>query len=81
MKVSSAGQHQRKRRRINRLLDFSVDVYRKAEAFGAFAGQPETILTAGGSVYFDRVVERYRLAQLGPAVRVILRGGCSLTGM
>jgi D-serine dehydratase len=50
-----------------------------AAAKGAFADHAETILTAGGSVYFDRVVERYRLAQLGPGVRVILRGGSSLT--
>jgi D-serine dehydratase len=64
---------------INRLLDLSVDVHRLAEEMGAFDGLAETILTAGGSVYFDRVVERYRLAQLGPSVRIILRGGSSLT--
>lgn len=64
---------------IDGLLDLSVDIHRLAERLGAFAGKSETILTAGGSVYFDRVVERYRLAQLGPGVRVILRGGCSLT--
>lgn len=49
-------------------------------ATGAFAGAPEILVTAGGSIYFDRVV-----AILGAEwglrrpVRVVLRSGCYLT--
>jgi D-serine dehydratase len=64
---------------IDRLLDLTVEIYRAARQRGAFDERAEAILTAGGSVYFDRVVKRFSTAQLDPGTRVILRGGSSVT--
>jgi D-serine dehydratase len=47
---------------------------------GAFDGVDEVLVTAGGSLFFDRVV--HHLAggwELGRPVRVVLRSGCYLT--
>jgi D-serine deaminase-like pyridoxal phosphate-dependent protein len=45
---------------------------------GAFEHAPEIIVTAGGSAFFDVVVEH--LARIWPAgVRMVLRSGCYLT--
>ncbi len=66
-------------REVDRLLDLTADLYRHARDTGAFAGRAETILSAGGSAFYDRVVERFRLAQLGPETRIVLRGGSCLT--
>jgi D-serine deaminase-like pyridoxal phosphate-dependent protein len=47
---------------------------------GAFAGQEEIVVTAGGSAFFDRVVDCLTPAwDLELPVRVVLRGGCYLT--
>jgi D-serine dehydratase len=64
---------------VDQLLDMSVDVFRLARELDAFEPHVQPILTAGGSVFFDRVVERYRLAQLGSDVRIVIRGGSCLT--
>src|SRR5204863_6442617 len=37
------------------------------------------VLTAGGSVFFDRVVERLSSLELGRHVRLVLRSGCYVT--
>jgi D-serine dehydratase len=64
---------------VDRLLDLASELYFHAYRSGAFGGRAETILTAGGSAYYDRVVERFREAQTVPGTRVILRGGSCLT--
>lgn len=51
---------------------------------GDFAGRDEILVTAGGSLFFDRVVEvlggRWQDERPGmPPVALILRGGCYLT--
>jgi D-serine deaminase-like pyridoxal phosphate-dependent protein len=46
-------------------------------AAGSFAEQEELVVTAGGSIYFDRVAEQ--LASGDPRVRVVVRSGCYLT--
>ncbi|MEO7243364.1 MAG: alanine racemase [Variovorax sp.] len=64
---------------VDRLLDLTVDLYQSARDNAAFTRSGEGILTAGGSAYYDRVIERFRLANLGPDTRIVLRGGSSLT--
>ncbi|WP_375508871.1 alanine racemase [uncultured Caballeronia sp.] len=39
----------------------------------------DQILSAGGSLYFDRVVRAFERYQDDPKVKIILRGGCVLT--
>lgn len=66
-------------RDVDRLLDLTVDVLHDAHAKGAFAGREETILTAGGSAYYDRVIDRFKRARNVPGLRIVLRGGSCLT--
>ncbi|HET8755390.1 MAG TPA: alanine racemase [Solirubrobacteraceae bacterium] len=46
---------------------------------GAFARVDEIVATAGGSAFFDRVVDALRFDGLSRPVRVVLRSGCYLT--
>jgi D-serine deaminase-like pyridoxal phosphate-dependent protein len=47
---------------------------------GSFRGSEQIVLTAGGSAFFDLVVDRLRGPWPGDAdVRVVLRSGCYLT--
>jgi D-serine deaminase-like pyridoxal phosphate-dependent protein len=46
-------------------------------AGGAFDARDEIVVTAGGSIYFDRVAEL--LASTDPRVRIVVRSGCYLT--
>lgn len=49
-------------------------------AEGAFSGAPEIVVSAGGSTYFDRVVQVLAAPwRLRRPVRVVLRSGCYLT--
>jgi D-serine dehydratase len=66
-------------RRVDSVLDFTVEVLTLAESMGAFARREEVLLTAGGSTYFDRVARKFRAARGGPGTRVVLRGGCYVT--
>lgn len=64
--------------RVDAFLNLIVEVAATASERGLFQG-PEVILTAGGSTYFDRVVERLTAANLGRPTRVVIRSGCYLT--
>ncbi len=44
---------------------------------GSFEGSDRIVVTAGGSVYFDRVAEILRASD--PRIRVVVRSGCYLT--
>jgi D-serine deaminase-like pyridoxal phosphate-dependent protein len=48
------------------------------DARGAFDGLDEVVVTAGGSIFFDRVAERLRPALSRP-VRVVVRAGSYVT--
>ena len=48
------------------------------DARGAFAGLDEVVVSAGGSLFFDRVAERLR-PELSRPVRVVVRAGAYLT--
>jgi D-serine deaminase-like pyridoxal phosphate-dependent protein len=46
---------------------------------GHFDELDEVLVTAGGSAFFDRVVEQLRALDLGRPTRVVLRSGCYVT--
>lgn len=65
---------------IDAYLDMVRTVTRELAARQLFADRSEVIVTAGGSAYFDRVVERLTAPwDLGVPVRVVLRSGCYVT--
>ena len=59
-------------RDLRRLLDDLLDA-------DAFSDREEIVVTAGGSVYFDRVAELLAPPPEVPRVRLVLRSGCYLT--
>ena len=63
---------------IGELLDFAVAVHERAAKEGLFAGRSETLISAGGTIYFDEVVRRFRRIRERPGVRILLRGGAYL---
>jgi D-serine dehydratase len=64
--------------RIKSFLDFLIDLALKCERENLFA--PETILlSAGGSSFYDLVVERFTQAGLHQDFLVLTRSGCYLT--
>jgi D-serine deaminase-like pyridoxal phosphate-dependent protein len=65
---------------VDRYLQQVRDRTTELAAAGFFAGLPEIIVTAGGSLLFDRVVETLAAPwQLGVPVRTILRSGSYVT--
>lgn len=66
-------------RRVDGVLDFTLQVLDLAKSMGALAHRDEVLLTAGGSTYFDRVARKFSAAHRGPGTRIVLRGGCYVT--
>jgi D-serine dehydratase len=64
---------------VDEFLDRVGDVARAIAANGGFDRLDEIVLTAGGSVFFDRVAERLTALDVGRPTRVVLRSGCYLT--
>lgn len=64
--------------RVNAFLDFLVAIAVACEAEALFAPGP-IILSAGGSAYYDLVVERFNRAGLKGRTMVLTRSGCYLT--
>jgi D-serine dehydratase len=64
---------------VDELLDRMVETAERMDATGLFEPDREVILTAGGSAYFDLVVERLRRFQREGPVRIVIRSGCYLT--
>ena len=60
--------------RVDGLLRSVVTVAEACDGDGLFAG--EVVLSAGGSAYFDRVVEIFSAARLSGPSRIVLRSGC-----
>jgi D-serine dehydratase len=77
--IIEAGQGESVEAIVDEFLDEIVALTASLAAEGAFAQCPEVIVTAGGSAYFDRVVERFARLPLEQPVRVVLRSGCYLT--
>lgn len=64
---------------VNRLLDLIVDCITEIDAAGHFSAVSEIVLSAGGSNFFDRVVEKFSPVSLSKPVLRVLRAGCYLT--
>jgi D-serine deaminase-like pyridoxal phosphate-dependent protein len=64
---------------VDPFLDRMRAVVEALDARGAFAAVDEIVVTAGGSMFFDRVAERLRLEGLSRPVRLVLRSGCYVT--
>jgi D-serine dehydratase len=61
-------------------LDGIVDLAHAIAAEELFEPSPEVLVTAGGSAYFDHVVDRFsRVALGGLPHRVVIRSGCYIT--
>jgi D-serine dehydratase len=65
-------------RAVAAFIDYLVTIARAAAAEGLFAPGP-VLLTAGGSAFYDLVVERFRAAALGREAMIVTRSGCYLT--
>jgi len=65
-------------RQIATFLDFLVDLAKAALEERLFVEGP-LLLSAGGSAFYDMVVERFTAARLGRPVEVLIRSGCYLT--
>jgi D-serine deaminase-like pyridoxal phosphate-dependent protein len=64
---------------VDPFVDRMRELVEALDARGAFDGVDEIIATAGGSAFFDHVVERLRFSGLSRPVRVVLRSGCYVT--
>ncbi len=64
--------------RIAAFLDSIVETARRCSREDLFGPGP-VILSAGGSAYFDVVVDSFRAAELGRETMIVLRSGCYLT--
>jgi D-serine dehydratase len=65
-------------RAVDRFLDFAIAALAQCKAAGVLR-KGEFLLTAGGSAYFDRVVDKFTDAHSGSGSRIVLRGGSYLT--
>jgi len=65
-------------RSVDRFLDFAIATLTQCKDAGVLRSG-EVLLTAGGSAYFDRVVDKFTDANFGPGTRIVLRGGSYLT--
>jgi D-serine dehydratase len=63
---------------VGRFLDFLVEIARACERESLFA-DGAVLLTAGGSAFYDMVVQRFREAGLSRPTQVVTRSGCYLT--
>lgn len=64
---------------VDEFLDRIVALAEGIAAEGWFEPTPEVILTAGGSAYFDHVVDRFRRARIDAPHRVVIRSGCYIS--
>jgi D-serine dehydratase len=63
---------------VGDFLGFLVEVAEELDRRGLFAVS-DPLLSAGGSSYFDLVVDRLRAARVSGTPRVVLRSGCYVT--
>lgn len=64
---------------VDEFLDTVVELTTEIDRHGWFQPSPDLIVSAGGSAYFDRVVARFSLLQLGHPFRIVIRSGCYLS--
>jgi D-serine dehydratase len=63
---------------VSGFLDFLIDIAIDSDRIGFFAPDP-IILSAGGSAFYDLVIERFRAAGIARECLVLTRSGCYLT--
>jgi D-serine dehydratase len=63
---------------VRRFLEFLAEIALAAAREGLFAPGP-ALLSAGGSTFYDLVVERFRAADLAQEFMALTRSGCYLT--
>jgi D-serine dehydratase len=64
---------------VDGFVDRLRELVEALDARRAFSAVDEILATAGGSSFFDHVVDRLRFSGLSRPVRVVLRPGCYLT--
>jgi D-serine dehydratase len=78
--IIGPGREQTAVQAVDDLLARLVDTAKMAERAGAFAEAEEVLITAGGSVFFDRVAAlRLETRSMARPVRMVLRSGCYVT--
>jgi D-serine dehydratase len=63
---------------VSAFLSFLIELASACARQGLFAPGP-VHLTAGGSAFFDQVIEAFETAELKRDVKIVLRSGCYLT--
>jgi D-serine dehydratase len=66
-------------RAVADFLDFMISAASTADGEGLFSGSGPIILTAGGSGFFDLVVDRLSALRLSRPTELVTRSGCYLT--
>jgi D-serine dehydratase len=64
---------------VNEFLDQIVELTHAIDAKGWFEPTPEVIVTAGGSAFFDHVVNRFSHIDIDSPLRVVIRSGCYIS--
>lgn len=64
---------------VDEFLDRIVAAAEEMDVAGLFGAGREVILTAGGSAYFDHVVDRFSQVRRDGPVRIVIRSGCYIT--
>lgn len=65
--------------RVDDFLNHMVRVAQQLDTSGLFAPNDQIVITAGGSAYFDRVVQAFSRLRLSRPVDTVLRSGCYVT--
>jgi len=65
--------------RVDEFLDKVVELTHAVDAEGWFDAADEVIVSAGGSAYFDQVVDRFSHVDIRSPLRVVIRSGCYIS--
>ena len=65
--------------RVDEFLDQVVALTHAVDAEGWFNAADEVIVSAGGSAYFDQVVDRFSHVDIDSPLRVVIRSGCYIS--
>lgn len=73
-----SGTPKEKQDKVAAFLGFLADIAVEVGKAGLYA-PGDVLLSAGGSSFYDMVVERFRQAKIDRKVRIVIRSGCYLT--
>ena len=65
--------------RVDEFLDQIVELTLAVDAEGWFEPSPDVIVTAGGSAFFDQVVDRFSRIDIESPLRAVIRSGCYIS--